>query len=141
NIDRHISAISAALRARSPIVSRLGASDIEPSVGTTPQGVLSPVTPQQCAGIRTEPPVSEPSAAKQQPDATNIADPVDDPPGIASKDHGLRAPRLVMPAGSYASSVMVAVPMRQAPALSRRPMIDARGSAWACGEEHPHDGA
>ena len=31
--------------------------------------------------MRTEPPVSEPRAAKQQPDATRIAEPVEDPVG------------------------------------------------------------
>ena len=56
--------------------------------------------PQQCAGIRTEPAVSEPSAAKQQPDATRIAEPVEDPPGIASNLHGLSAPRRPMPEAS-----------------------------------------
>jgi len=47
-----------------------------------PQVGLSAVTPQQCAGIRTEPPVSEPSAANAQPLATRAADPLDDPPAM-----------------------------------------------------------
>ena len=63
NRPRHSNARSAALRANRPIVSRLGARDIVPSVAIFPQLGLNAVTPQQCAGIRTEPPVSEPSAA------------------------------------------------------------------------------
>src|SRR6266436_3521563 len=40
-----------------------------------------PTTPQKLAGCRTEPPVSEPSAAGTTPAATSAADPPDDPPG------------------------------------------------------------
>ena len=47
-------------RAIGPTVSRLGASGHTPVSGTRPQVVFSPATPQQAAGIRIEPPVSEP---------------------------------------------------------------------------------
>jgi hypothetical protein len=47
-------------RAIGPTVSRLGASGHTPVSGIRPQVVLSPATPQQAAGIRIEPPVSEP---------------------------------------------------------------------------------
>src|SRR6267143_2874303 len=40
-----------------------------------------PTTPQSDAGCRTEPPVSEPSAAGTAPAPTNAAEPPDEPPG------------------------------------------------------------
>jgi hypothetical protein len=45
-----------------------------------PTVVLKPVTPQKCAGIRIEPPVSEPSAAKVSRAATAEPEPDDEPP-------------------------------------------------------------
>jgi len=45
-----------------------------------PQVVFNPVTPQKCAGIRIEPPVSEPNAAKVSLAATAEPDPDDEPP-------------------------------------------------------------
>ncbi len=47
-------------RASGPTVSRLGASGHTPVSGIRPQVVLRPATPQQAAGMRIEPPVSEP---------------------------------------------------------------------------------
>jgi len=47
-------------RAIGPIVSRLGASGHTPVSGTRPQVVFRPATPQHAAGMRIEPPVSEP---------------------------------------------------------------------------------
>src|SRR6266436_1820587 len=40
-----------------------------------------PTTPQNDAGWRTEPPVSEPSAAGTAPAATSAAEPPEEPPG------------------------------------------------------------
>jgi hypothetical protein len=45
-----------------------------------PTVVFKPVTPQKCAGILIEPPVSEPNAAKVSRAATAAPDPDDDPP-------------------------------------------------------------
>ena len=59
------------LRAMNPMVSRLGASGMQASAGMRPQVGFNAVTPQQCPGMRTDPPVSEPSAAKQHPAATS----------------------------------------------------------------------
>src|SRR6516225_7636631 len=64
-----------------PTVSRDGASGYTPSSGTRPQLVFRPTTPQQAAGIRTEPPVSVPSATSASPVATATAEPLDEPPG------------------------------------------------------------
>ena len=58
--------------------------------------------PQQCAGMRSEPPVSEPSATATAPLATAAADPDDEPPGTWSRLHGfLTRPREALkPEGS-----------------------------------------
>ena len=43
---------------------------------------FNPTTPQKAAGMRTEPPVSVPSAQWTRPAAVAIADPPLDPPGM-----------------------------------------------------------
>ena len=43
---------------------------------------MKPVTPQQAAGIRIEPPESEPSAASASPAASAAAEPPLEPPAI-----------------------------------------------------------
>lgn len=48
---------------------------------TNPYVGFSPTTPQNAAGWRTDPPVSDPSAAKQAPDETAAALPPELPPG------------------------------------------------------------
>jgi hypothetical protein len=73
---------SAAPRARKPIVSSDGASAMAPPSGTRSRVGFQAVTPQHCAGIRSEPPVSEPSATGTMPAATATAEPDDDPPQI-----------------------------------------------------------
>src|SRR2546428_11507886 len=47
-----------------------------------------PTTPHSDAGWRTEPPVSEPSAAGTAPAATRAADPPDEPPGTRCLSSG-----------------------------------------------------
>src|SRR5436853_387302 len=46
--------------------------------------------PQQVAGLRTEPPVSVPSAAGAMPAASAAPEPLDEPAGWCSRFHGLR---------------------------------------------------
>src|ERR1700723_2384881 len=53
---------------------------IAPARLTRPTVVFNPVPPQKCAGIRMEPPVSEPSAANVNRAATAEPDPDDEPP-------------------------------------------------------------
>ena len=72
--------MSAALRAISPMVSSVGASGMAPRAETRPWVGVQAVTPQACAGMRSEPPVSEPSAATTVPLATAAAEPDDEPP-------------------------------------------------------------
>ena len=71
-----------ALRDRRPIVSSDGASAIAPAVGTSPQVGFQAVTPQACAGIRSEPKCRKPSAmiGTRIWSVTAAAEPDDDPP-------------------------------------------------------------
>jgi hypothetical protein len=47
--------------------------------------------PENAAGPRMEPPVSDPSAPAHSPAASAAAEPLDEPPGMWSWLHGLRA--------------------------------------------------
>ena len=113
---------SAALRARKPAQSRLGASGITPSIGSMPCVGFSPVTPQHAAGSRTEPPVSEPSAANACRAATAAPLPLEEPPVTCAAFQGLgRAPRCALsPTGLSANSAMCSAPSVTAPAASSR---------------------
>ena len=58
--------------------------------GIRPKLGFNPTVPQNAAGIRTEPPMSEPSARGTQPAATAAPEPPDEPPGVRALSHGLR---------------------------------------------------
>src|SRR3972149_5656824 len=68
-------AASSTVRVMGPITSRVVERYIIPPRPTRPSVGLRPTAPQSAAGIRTEPPVSVPTAAAQNPDATA-------PPGV-----------------------------------------------------------
>src|SRR6476659_9398898 len=85
-----MSAQSSALRASGPTVSSVNDSGIALARLTRPLVGLKPLTPQKCAGMRIEPPVSEPSAAGTSRAATADPDPEDEPPVICAGFHGLR---------------------------------------------------
>src|SRR5690242_1614089 len=55
----------------------------------TPQVGFSPYTPQQCDGMRTDPPMSVPTSKLVSPAATAAAEPPDEPPVMRSSAHGL----------------------------------------------------
>ena len=76
-------------RAIGPTVSRLGASGRTPASGIRAHVVFRPATPQQAAGIRMDPPVSEPYATSASPVATATAEPLDEPPGTRAGSSGL----------------------------------------------------
>ena len=63
----------------------IGAPEIRPRVG------FSPTMPQQLAGIRIEPPPSEPCATGTSPADTADAAPPLDPPAIRVVSHGVTA--------------------------------------------------
>ena len=67
----------------------LGASGHTPVSGIRPQVVLRPVMPQHAAGMRIDPPVSDPYATSASPLATATAEPLEDPPGTRSGSSGL----------------------------------------------------
>src|SRR5437764_3766395 len=74
-----------------PIWSTLDPNATRPLRLTRPYVGLSPTTPQSAAGWRTDPPVSDPSAAGTMRAATATAEPPDDPPGTRVVSHGLHA--------------------------------------------------
>ncbi len=85
------------------------------------------------AGMRTEPPVSEPSAAAARPEATATPEPDEEPPGTraASRTQGGVPKWGLMPMPEKASSVIVVRPRNTAPAASRRATTGASSSAGA----------
>ena len=89
------------MRASGPTVSSDCESGIAPARLIRPTVVFNPVTPQKCAGIRIDPPVSEPSAAKVKHAATAAPEPDDEPPVTCAVFHGLpTAPKwLLCPVG------------------------------------------
>lgn len=84
---------------------------MRPNVG------LRPTTPQKLAGLRIEPPVSDPMAAAHSPAATAAADPPLDPPGMHDRSHGLRVGGVSVP---QAYSCVRVLPIRIAPAARSR---------------------
>ena len=116
-------AVSRAVRPIGPLVdSRPEPGIARPVIGTRPASVFNPVNPHSAAGIRIEPPPSEPVPSGIMPDAIAAAVPPDDPPGECCGDHGLTvAPKAglsVAPLWPY-SGVFV-LPITTAPARRYR---------------------
>src|SRR5580698_4382153 len=84
---------------------------MRPNVG------FSPTVPQKLAGMRIEPPVSDPIAATQSPAATAAAEPPLEPPGMRERSHGLRTGGVIVP---QAYSCVRVLPSRIAPAWRSR---------------------
>src|SRR3954452_25206538 len=83
------SAQSATVRASGPewqYVSRLNGG----STGTRPYGGLKPTTPQNEAGSRIEPPMSDPLASVAVPAARAAPEPPEEPPTPYTGFHGFR---------------------------------------------------
>ena len=103
---------------------------------------FTPTMPQNAAGWRTEPPVSEPNAIGTMPAATAAAEPPDEPPGTRVRSMGLRA-------GPYAensvdepiaNSSMFPLPTRIAPASrSFRATVDSYGLTYPSRIFEPHE--
>ena len=62
---------------------------IKPETPKSVPDCLNPTTPHAAAGTRSEPPPSEPCAARSKPRATCTAAPPEDPPGVAPGCNGL----------------------------------------------------
>jgi len=104
------------------------------SSGMRPKLGLRPTTPDQAAGMRTEPPMSVPSASGTQPAATAAPDPPEEPPGVRDESHGLRVTpqsRLCVKL-EYANSGVVVLPTMMAPAPSSRSTMSALRSGIQC---------
>ena len=71
-----------------PTVSSESAYDTTPQRLSMPYEGLKPYTPQYDAGMRTEPPVSVPSARRHSPAATAAAAPPELPPGARGACNG-----------------------------------------------------
>ena len=91
-----------------------------PAVGHSPTVVLWPKVPQNAAGRRTEPPVSEPIAKPQRPAATATAGPLLEPPGIRCTrvSQGFQGvPQgVLMPTAPSANSTVLTLPRSTQPA-------------------------
>src|SRR3954463_986874 len=104
------------------------------AVGTRPFCGLSPNSPQQAAGMRTEPAPSEPSAALASPAATAVADPPLEPPLVRCGSHGLRVTPKVGDSvnGVAISSGTWVLPRITAPA-ARSPAPTSAAAGWGWG--------
>ena len=82
--------------------------------------------PENEAGPRIDPPVSEPSAPTHRPAASAAPDPLEEPPGMWPRFHGLRAgskrwPGVWMP---HANSWVMSLPsITQPPSESRATQV------------------
>ena len=108
-------------------VSSVVESGIAPSVGVRRAVFLKPTKPCSAAGMRIDPPVSEPSAAQAAPVATETAPPEVEPPGMRGSASSLAVtgfagvPKCgLMPTAENANSDMLVRPMKAAPAARRR---------------------
>src|SRR5215469_14871482 len=87
-ITASVSAQQATLTPMGPIESKLVDSGVAPSRGTRYCVGFRPVSPQNAAGILTEPPVSVPIATAAMPSATEIGAPEEEPPGMRARSWG-----------------------------------------------------
>ena len=95
--------------------------------------------PENAAGPRIEPPVSAPSAPAHSPAASAAPEPLDEPPGMWSRLHGLRAggkrcPGIWIP---HANSCVMSFPIMTHPASWRRVTHVASSSgtqSWSSAE-------
>ena len=78
------------------------------AAGSTPKLGFSPNTPQQCDGMRTDPPMSVPSSKLVKPAATAAAEPPDEPPVVWPS-----VPRVVGAAEDLVEGLDVARPARR----------------------------
>src|SRR6185312_6176536 len=91
------SARSATDRPRHPLVLSVDHASAAFGFGTRPMEGRNPTTLQNAAGLRSEPPVSEPLATGTSPQASATAAPPEDPPQVLDKSYGLRvAPKIVL---------------------------------------------
>jgi hypothetical protein len=84
-------AASATVRASGPGTTRPAREAIPEPAGTRPREGLRPTSPVAAAGMRTDPPPSDPGATGSRPAATATAAPPLDPPAPSAVSYGFRA--------------------------------------------------
>jgi hypothetical protein len=128
------SAASRILRVITPRVDSMGQPGGSlPPVGTRPSDGLKPVSPVADAGIRIEPPPSDPVASGTRPAASAAADPPDEPPAERSNDQGLRvAPNTSLTVSAFQpnSGVLVLPTTTQPAARSRSTSGESLPAGW-----------
>src|SRR2546425_12014914 len=87
-----IKAASAAVRATGPVTWSVSHGQSLGYVGTSPTDGRSPTTPQNEAGMRSEPPRAVPSASAIIPGAGAAHPPPAQPPALNAGSPGLRVP-------------------------------------------------
>ena len=128
---------SRTVRVMAQAVSSVVDRGTAPVVGTRRAVFLKPTMPLRAAGIRMEPPVSDPSPMNAAPVATDTPAPEDEPPGTRGAPG--RAPERASqaagvpwcgftPTPEKANSTMFVRPIRLAPAARRRATA---GQSWA----------
>src|SRR5918911_4737413 len=85
-----ITAASSTVRVIGPALSSTHDSGNTPALLTRPYVGFRPTQPHSAAGMRILPPVSVPVVPAASPAAIAAPEPPLDPPGIASRFHGLR---------------------------------------------------
>ena len=85
-----MSALSATVRVMGPVTLSESHPRSDGYTGIRPGVVRKPTTPQNAAGVRSEPPRSEPWASGPMPVARATAAPPLDPPQVSARFHGLR---------------------------------------------------
>src|SRR5580698_1998781 len=105
-------ATSAILAPNTPAVSRCQDTSLTPTSGISRYDGLNPATPQNAAGLITEPAVWVPKAIGTIPAATAAHEPEDEPPGVCPRLCGLR----VTGGTIEANSVVTVLPIPTPPA-------------------------
>ena len=137
-------------RVMAQAVSSVVDSGTAPVVGTSRAVFLKPTMPFSAAGIRIEPPVSEPSPTNAAPVATDTAAPDEEPPGIWGAwglptavpvwaSHAAGVPKCgLMPTPENANSTMLVRPSNTPPPARRRATagasMDAAGASASASE-------
>ena len=104
-----------------------------PVSGMRPQVALRPTMPHSAAGMRMEPPPSAPMLRGHRPAATTAPEPLELPPVMWPRFHGLRAAPWCgfNPMGLMPISFMFALPRMTAPAALRRAAtVESAAATW-----------
>ena len=126
-------AVSPTVRAMGPVTESESQARSAGTCGTKPGVVRNPTTPQNAAGVRSEPPRSEPWAMGPMPVASATPAPPLEPPQVSAGSHGFRvAPKTalnVLPPAPNSGVFVLAKTMAPA-ALSRSTTSASSFGTW-----------